>query len=548
MTVRLRSFARFVRIAGTLGLLAFAWAIAQEPSAAPEATADVVVPPSLVVVTPDGVAFSAFGTTISYVAGLGWTTGWDLPAPVPTVGGGVRVSADTAELLGLPRIVAVRRGLDGAGVRLVVDFAGLTGGALELERAVSNLRTEAAVGPERPLVWTLPPLALPASASEGVIFAEGEVRLEVSAEADGTRLALASPDARATTFPLSGPDRLVVDLVPLALGSVGGPSDSDAETRDVAPGVRYRRFRSIGAAGPTTVHVVELDPRAVDLRVVGRSGEGRTVAAWADGGVAAINAGYFDPSTFASIGLRRIAGTLLSWPSRGRAAVGFGADGTVVARAGARAQIDVDGLRVADLRLDGDRPLAWSAVPGARVGSPRVGVLVLDGDGIVRSNTVGPRTVPAGGSALAYPADVRPLALVEPGQRVRVDARLLPDALEGAPWAVEAGPLLVAGGLPAFEPESEGFQRGQRILDEPVQQAALGVRSDGTVLMVVAERMVAEDLVSLFLSLGAEAALRLDSGSSATLVAGGRTVNRLLSRPVESAIVAVPSLEAEAPR
>ena len=149
---------------------------------------------------------------------------------------------------------------------------------------------------------------------------------------------------------------------------------------------------------------------------------------------------------------------------------------------------------------------------------------------------------------MGYPADVRPLALVEPGQRVNVDAQLLPDALERAPWAVEAGPLLVQDGQSAFDPEAEGFGRGGRILDEPVQQAALGVRADGTVLMVVAERMVAEDLVPLFLALGAEAALRLDSGSSATLVADGRTLNRLLSRPVESAIVAVPSLEAETPR
>lgn len=310
----------------------------------------------------------------------------------------------------------------------------------------------------------------------------------------------------------------------------------------------YLRRAAEALHGPTIVHVVELAPGAVELRVVGRSGEGRTVAGWADGAVAAINAGYFDPDTFAAIGLRRIGGTLLSWPSRGRAVVGFGAPGTVVARPSTRAIVRVDGRTVVDVPLEDGEPLSWSASEGARVGSPRHGVLVVGPDGRAIRNVVGPERVPESGSALAYDPDLRPLALVDPGQRVDVGAILAPGGLNRSPWVVEAGPMLVEDGRAAFAPELEGFARGQRILDEPTQQAALGVRADGTVLFVVAERMVAEDLVPLFLSLRADAALRLDSGSSATLVADGRTVNRLLSRRVESAIVAVTSASASTDR
>jgi exopolysaccharide biosynthesis protein len=102
---------------------------------------------------------------------------------------------------------------------------------------------------------------------------------------------------------------------------------------------------------------------------------------------------------------------------------------------------------------------------------------------------------------------------------------------------VEAGPLLLKDGRPAFEPEREAFARGVRILDEVTQQAAIGVRADGTVLLVAAEAMVAADLVALFEALGARDAMRLDSGGSTTLVADGLVLNRRTERAVANAIV-----------
>lgn len=501
------------------------------------------VPSALVEVASGAFTFAAFGSQVSFLPGLGWTTGWSLPGP-DLGDDGVRVTSDVAELLRVPRIEGVRSAIADGGLRIVVDLADLS------ERAWSSdgpfAPDETAVGPGAVVSWRLPPLAVPLEEGDVTLFQRDGIRLDARDEGAATVLNLQGPDADVRVFPLRDPDRFVIDLRPSSPDADGPPAID--ELSEVEPGVRYRRLRADGRHGSSIVHVVELDPDAVELRVVGRSGEGRTVASWSDGGIAAINAGYFDPSTFAAIGLRRIDGTLLSWPSRNRAVVGFADGVTVVTRAGARAQIDVDGVRVADLRLDGREDLAWSAVAGTQLGSARVGVLVLGSDGVVRSNTVGPRTVPDGGSALAYPAEIRPLALVEPGQRVTVGARLIPDELEHMPWAIEAGPLLVDDGVSAFMPEVEGFARGQRILDEPTQQAALGVRPDGTVLFVVAERMIAEDLVPLFLRLGATSALRLDSGSSATLVARGRTLNRLLSRPVESAIVAVPRDESARPR
>ncbi len=510
------------------------------------------VPRELARVTTDGVVFRAFGSEVSYLAGLGWTTGWTLPAPSVTDDGRVEIAPSVAAALRLPRLVGIRTGLDGSTTRLVLDLADAD------EATLAPSRGGARMAPDRPAEVVLPGVLVPSGA---LLDADELSVVAIPAGAAGVaRVRVTGPPARLDAFPLSAPPRVVLDLVPEgplaavesddgAASARAAPGRRDEATRtELAPGVRYLRRTADASHGPTTVHVVELAPDAVELRVVGRSGEGRTVAGWADGAVAAINAGYFDPDTFTAIGLRRIGGTLLSWPSRGRAVVAFGASGTVVARPSTRGTVRVDGRTVVDVALEDGEPLSWSAAEGTRVGSSRHGVLVLDAEGRAVRNVVGPQRVPASGSALAYDPSLRPLALVDPGHHVDVGAVLSPGGLNRSPWAVEAGPMLVQNGRAAFAPELEGFARGQRILDEPTQQAALGVRADGTVLFVVAERMVAEDLVPLFLSLRADAALRLDSGSSATLVADGRTVNRLLSRRVESAIVAVVNVSASIDR
>lgn len=69
------------------------------------------------------------------------------------------------------------------------------------------------------------------------------------------------------------------------------------------------------------------------------------------------------------------------------------------------------------------------------------------------------------------------------------------------------------------------------------QQAAIGVRADGSVVLVAAESMVAADLVPLLQQLGVRDALRLDSGGSTTLYAAGEVVNRRSEREVANAIV-----------
>jgi len=251
--------------------------------------------------------------------------------------------------------------------------------------------------------------------------------------------------------------------------------------------------------------------------------------------VAAINAGYFDPATFAAIGLLRVDYGTLSLPTRQRATVAFGPGGATIARLSAHLSLQVDG-RTVDAGDSSAGEIGIATAAGTLVGGPRVGVITAQ-QGVVLGNTVGPRSVPPAGFALVYPPDRSALARIDAGSVVALNLQLRPAAFDAAPYAVEAGPLLVEGGQAAFDPSQEGFPAGQRILDAVTQQSAIGIRPDGTVLLVVAESMRAADLVPLFLALGARDAMRLDSGSSATLVADGEPLNRRSERRVVSAIV-----------
>lgn len=138
------------------------------------------------------------------------------------------------------------------------------------------------------------------------------------------------------------------------------------------------------------------------------------------------------------------------------------------------------------------------------------------------------------------------------------------DALPVAPAGdlLQAGPLLVVGGRSsvAGDADPEGFSAGARQFDSDINdgrhpRAALARR--GRQLFAVAcdgrtERdagMTLAELAQALVDLGAEVAINLDGGGSASLVQGGRMRNRpreehgidlLEGRPIVTAIVFEP--------
>ena len=127
---------------------------------------------------------------------------------------------------------------------------------------------------------------------------------------------------------------------------------------------------------------------------------------------------------------------------------------------------------------------------------------------------------------------------------------------------LQAGPLLVEGGEPAVRDgdDPEGFSAGRVQFDSDITdgrhpRAALGI-AGGRLLAVVCDGrsphdagMTLGELAAFMCDLGAESALNLDGGGSASLVCGGELVNSPREaegdpipggRPIATALVFLP--------
>ena len=521
--------------------------------------------------SPESLTFRYEGERYSYAAGLGWLnldTG--LSAPV-TENAQVYLEDDVLDALGvaLPRLRGVRSS-GGGTVRVVFDFGALDAARLE------PLRQTGTLTPERPLRLRLPPLLVARTLRERL---EGfTLRVTDGANratgADATILQLAGPTARYTAFPLANPTRLVVDLR-ADPGSADAMLDAQENllsrlvrpregVRELGGGVTLRSFNTPTVAGSSRVDLVEIAPNRGRFRVEGGSYDLRTPSELTGAALVGLNASYFDPESGRSIGFLKGRGGLESLPSRGRAAIGFGFGDPVVGRPEGTLVVTVTSgtgaSGLSDRVLNSDRTSSNRArrleldlheervtlhtAPGAWVGSPRQGAVVVSVAGRVLEKKVGPRRVPTGGFVLSYLPEVRALALVDAGDAVAYRLETRPSIWRFVPEAVEAGPLLVADGRSAYHPGLEAFDTRDREsnINRRTTRAALGVRADGTVLLLVATELTAAELVPLFLRLGAEDALQLDSGGSSTLVVGGEVINRpaLLQRRVATVITYTP--------
>jgi hypothetical protein len=143
------------------------------------------------------------------------------------------------------------------------------------------------------------------------------------------------------------------------------------------------------------------------------------------------------------------------------------------------------------------------------------------------------------------------------GGRPRIARR---DAIEPEPRGdlLQAGPLLVADGAIAYDPEAdeEGFRAAAHQFDpDPTEgrhpRAALGLAGDRFYAVVCDGRarhdagLTLVELAKLMVALGCRDALNLDGGGSATLISGGRLQNlprgdfetpELGGRPISTAL------------
>ncbi len=332
--------------------------------------------------------------------------------------------------------------------------------------------------------------------------------------------------------------------------------------------------------GPWAAHLLEIDPRAFRIEVEHAADAAigvettRSLAA-RRGALAAVNGGYYVTRGLLkgdSAGLLKVDGRLLSEPDRGRAAVGL------VERDGAVRPLFGRLALEAAVRLGNGGTLAVDGINRARGAAEAVvytpelhrttltdaaGVEAVVADGrIVEVRTArGGAAIPAGGWVLSLGAE-RALAdagRLRAGDAVALETRLCPAgsaptgktppgsvapgsapadcAASDAAWAeaadaIAGGPLLLAGGVPLADAAAESFSRVFCLARHP--RTALGVRADGTLLLLVVDGrdgahsvgMSLPELTALLVELGAVDAINLDGGGSTTMVVGGEVVNR----------------------
>jgi large repetitive protein len=355
---------------------------------------------------------------------------------------------------------------------------------------------------------------------------------------------------------------------------------------ELAPGVRHRYLRR--AEGPWAIHVVEADPRACGVELRARkagerltdreptSGIARGAAALGRPVLAAVNADFYSARPLGiPLGPHVEAGEVVKLDGPhprvkertvvpGRDVFGVTADGApFVATVRLSGRAWPDGGDPGPIGRLNVRPVADTLALWTRAGGeatpidPGVVEAVLRrlGGGaagdtlrgvVVRVDTLAAGVaVPADGVVLAGRGRWAPrLRGLQAGDTVAWAFRVH-DAPGPVAELVGGFPLLLRDGAAAFGvPEVRpafGEQRHPR--------TAVGIRPDGTVLLVVvdgrrpeySDGMTLAELADLMRELGARDALNLDGGGSTTLVLGGRVVNRPTDgageRPVTNALL-----------
>ncbi|MDW8425955.1 MAG: phosphodiester glycosidase family protein [Meiothermus sp.] len=455
--------------------------------------------------------FRKNGLEFTYVEGIGWAPPLDANLPPPQ---GLLLPLAVVRAAGLVSApeARVRFSVDERRLRLVLELPEGDG--------VQPAPTDLAPYPGR-LELSLPYFA---PGLEGV--RPLGVELAARYEAQSTLLSLQAPPGRLyryRSFVLSNPRRYVLDVYYLE------PEREEA----VQPGFRYRELWA-WTPEPVRMYWLEALPGRWRLEPVGRPGERRVLPEMAPGALALLNGGYFDGPTGTPIGLWVRGGVPLSLPF-GRSAL-FWQDDAVFAglpRFTASVQL-ADGrtLRVG-LNLARARYTVHT-LPGP-VGRAGEGVHLIQGEQIMATYPA-PFELPEGFWALSFPAE-------EPLARTGETLRLLVNLEPPTSHALEAGPLLLQGGVNVFSPTAEPF-RDRAPVEAQAAQSAVAWTQAGALYFIVTEPMRPEALARTLQELGFWGAIRMDGGGSAQLWVRGQLKNPngglLGVRPVVSGLALYP--------
>lgn len=436
------------------------------------------------------------------------------PAPTPATPGG-------------PQILGVRSSLTTVRniqvQRLVIDLSGPATYSARNERGgVTLFLPQAGAAPS---VQTL-------ESGDTLTFAPEERGVTVRLDAGG---------GQSQVMTLDDPDRLVIDTATSLSADVPPPIKEDA----LPDGVSLSVFGGLSLlsfdAGRYVPHVVTA-PSGAALSVAELVRRG--------GGVAGINGGYFDPPSSLPVDFVASGGKLLSASLERRGTVGFNALGAALfgfprpryMLSGAFGSLMVNTVTARPA------PRLLSAFVGdgkTAVGGPGLLTLTLNSaaSSVLRADMNG--TVPAADLiSLTFDPARFPQLPRTPGSALQAVLNYQSADWQNIREGLSAGPMLIQAGQIVLNPAREAFDVLTGVW-RPTRQVAFAIYK-GQPTLAFLEFGTPETFARALHNVGVQDALRLDSGSSATVfVSGGYLgtggyLNTVWSRPVPNAIVLVP--------
>ncbi|MGM9518985.1 MAG: phosphodiester glycosidase family protein [Acidaminococcus sp.] len=345
-------------------------------------------------------------------------------------------------------------------------------------------------------------------------------------------------------FLLKNPQRLVVDF-PRSGGSTGGavrkPSGSG---QWLSKGFTYRAARVNYGAGQVKTYTLTLAPSS-DFKLDFIPGYGKTIQRGTlsmiqkrSGAVALVNASYFDSDIWV-VGNLKIQGKWLGMESTPRTGLvipktgtpsiqpGLSYSGTVTRPDGKSFAIGgVDRMRLENEMIlfnDGYDDTTDTNSYGTEVKLVNGVVSDISKAGSMPL-TAGSTVLSGNGSAAAFLNGLRR------GDRVTITQTLGNSVADSAASVGSAGPQLVRDGQVAVTSDEEEI--ASDIADGRAPRTGVGIKKDGTVLIVVADGrsddsagFTLDEFARYFVSLGADRAMNFDGGGSSEMVVNGKIMN-----------------------
>jgi hypothetical protein len=263
---------------------------------------------------------------------------------------------------------------------------------------------------------------------------------------------------------------------------------------------------------------------------------------------AAINGGFFNRNNQTPLGAIRRDGQWISGPILNRGAIAWDDTGRVrmarvsleeVVSPASGQRITLKGLNTGLVsgglsRYTPDWGMTYSPFTRYEV------IITVQNSQVVSQQTLIDQTsaritIPSDGYLLVLRRDLDLSKMFPVGSPLQLTSRLIPQELESYPHIIGAGPLLLLEEQIVLDGKGESFQPA--FIDQKASRSAIGVMTDGTVMLVTVHSRMGGlgpslmELAQLMQQLGAVSALNLDGGSSTSLYLGGQ----LLDRPNSSA-------------